>query len=74
MKKQEAEQLSKESKLEEEIVTHKASKKFLDLLAIASGNKKPVNQKKRRKMKELMERNQEEMDRAEAMENKGFFN
>ena len=55
-------------------MTHKASKKFLDLLAIASGNKKPVNQKKRRKMKELMERNQEEMDRAEAMENKGFFN
>ena len=43
LKKQEAEILSKESKLEEEIVTHKASKKFLDLLAIASGNKKPVN-------------------------------
>ena len=43
MKKVEAEFISKESKLEEEIVLHKASKKFLDLLAIASKNKKPVN-------------------------------
>ena len=66
LKKQEAEILSKESKLEEEIVTHKASKKFLDLLAIASGNKKPVNQKKRKKMKEILERKEEEMELAEA--------
>ena len=34
---------SKESKLEEEILLHKESKKFLDLLAIASKVKKPVN-------------------------------
>ena len=43
LKKLEAEQASKESKVEEEIVLHKASKKFLDLLAIASGEKKPVS-------------------------------
>lgn len=53
--------LSKESKLEEEIVLHKASKKFLDLLAIASKNKKPVNQKKRRQMKKLLALNQSEL-------------
>ena len=70
LKKQEAEQLSKESKLEEEIVLHKASKKFLDLLAIASKSKKPVNQKKRRQMKQLLERNANETAQAEAaMEN-----
>jgi len=43
LKKQESELTSKESKLEEEILTHKASKKFLDLLTIASKIKKPVN-------------------------------
>ena len=47
LKKQEAEFISKDSKLEEEIYQHKGSKRFLDLLAIASNNKKPVNQKKR---------------------------
>lgn len=47
LKKIESEMASKESKLEEEIKTHKASKRFLDLIAIASKNKKPVNQKKR---------------------------
>ena len=60
MKKQEAELTSKDSKLEEEIVLHKTSKKFLDLLAIASKNKKPVNQKLRRKKKELLERQSSE--------------
>lgn len=45
---------SKESKLEEEILLHKESKKFLDLLAIASKVKKPVNQKKRNRRKTLM--------------------
>ena len=55
LKKEEGEILSKESKLEEEIVLHKASKKFLYLLAIASKNKKPVNQRKRIRQK-LQER------------------
>lgn len=61
MKKQEAELTSKDSKLEEEIVLHKTSKKFLDLLAIASKNKKPVNQKQRRRKKEQLERQQSEL-------------
>jgi len=43
LKKTENELASKESKLEEEIKTHKASKRFLDLVAIANKNKKPVN-------------------------------
>ena len=43
LKKVDSELDSKESKLEEDIRTHKASKKFLDLLAIASKNKKPIN-------------------------------
>ena len=55
LKKIESEMASKESKLEEEIKTHKASKRFLDLIAIASKNKKPVNQKKRQKQKLLQQ-------------------
>lgn len=53
LKKLESELTSRESKLEEEIKTHKASKKFLDLIAIASKNKKPVNQKKRYRRKAM---------------------
>ena len=41
LRKQEAEIDSKTSKIDEEIVLHKASKKFLDVIAIASGNKIP---------------------------------
>ena len=48
----EGEQASKESKLAEEIAQHKQSKKFLDLLAIASKNKMPVSQKKRQLLKQ----------------------
>lgn len=59
LKKLESEISSKESKLEEEIKTHKTSKKFLDFIAIASKNKKPVNQAKRNKRK-MMEKYQEE--------------
>lgn len=54
LKKLESELTSRESKLEEEIKTHKASKKFLDLIAIASKNKKPVNQKKRYRRKAML--------------------
>ena len=43
LKKQEAEHQSKMSKVEEEITQHKQHKKFLDLIAIASKNKIPVN-------------------------------
>ena len=66
LKKLEAEQASKESKVEEEIVLHKASKKFLDLLAIASGEKKPVSQKRRRAVKLARERALEEESRADS--------
>ena len=55
LKKEEGEQQSKWSKMEEEIQLHKASKKFLDLLSIASKIKRPVNQKKRRKIKAIQE-------------------
>lgn len=41
------------SKVEEEMTQHKQHKKFLDLIAIASKNKKPVNQKRRQYMKKL---------------------
>ena len=54
LKKIESELASKESKLEEEIKTHKASKKFIDLIGIASKNKKPVNQKKRQRQKMML--------------------
>ena len=54
LKKIESELASRENKLEEEIKTHKESKKFLDLIAIASKNKKPVNQKKRERRKTLL--------------------
>ena len=47
LKKEEAEVQSKMSKVDEEIQSHKQHKKFLDLIAIAAGEKKPVNQKKR---------------------------
>lgn len=50
------------SKIEEEITSHKAHKKFLDLIAIAANIKKPVNQKERRKAREM--RNQAEMESA----------
>lgn len=40
------------SKIDEEILLHKESKRFLDMLSIAAGQKAPVNQKKRRKEKE----------------------
>ncbi len=43
------------SKVEEEITLHKQHKKFLDLIAIASKNKKAVNQKQRNYMKMLRE-------------------
>lgn len=55
LKKVESELASRESKLDEEIKTHKASKKFLDLIAIASKIKKPVNQKKRARVKAMNE-------------------
>ena len=51
LKKEDGEHNSKMSKVEEEITQHKAHKKFLDLIAIASKNKQPVNQKKRMKNK-----------------------
>ena len=41
------------SKVEEEMTQHKQHKKFLDLIAIASKNKKPMNQKRRQYMKKL---------------------
>ena len=63
--------MSKESKLEEEIVQHKTSKKFLDLLAIASKNKRPVNQKKRKLMKELAIRSAQASELAEAEQARG---
>ena len=47
LKKEEAEVQSKMSKVDEEIQSHKQHKKFLDLIAIAAGEKKPINQKKR---------------------------
>ena len=61
LRKLEGESANKISKIDEEIITHKASKKFLDVLAIASGNKIPVNQKKRKlqKMAELTKKNAE---------------
>ena len=68
MKKQEAELTSKDSKLEEEITLHKTSKKFLDLIAIASKNKKPVNQKLRKKRKEILEMQENEMSNESALE------
>ena len=40
-------------KVEDEMTTHKKHKKFLDLIAIASKNKKWVNQK-RRNMRKAM--------------------
>lgn len=43
LKKQEGDIISKTSKLEEETSIHKQHKKFLDLIAIASKLKKPVN-------------------------------
>ena len=43
LKKEEAEVQSKMSKVDEEIQSHKQHKKFLDLIAIAAGEKKPVN-------------------------------
>ena len=43
LRKQEGDIISKTSKLEEEISIHKQHKKFLDLIAIASKVKKPVN-------------------------------
>lgn len=39
------------TKKEEEITAHKAHKKFLDLIAIASKHKTPIDQKERRKQK-----------------------
>ena len=47
LKKEEAEVQSKMSKIDEEIQSHKQHKKLLDLIAIAAGEKKPVNQQKR---------------------------
>ena len=44
LRKEEAEFQSKMSKVDEEIQSHKQHKKFLDLIAIAAGEKKPVNQ------------------------------
>ena len=49
LRKQEGDIISKTSKLEEEISIHKQHKKFLDLIAIASKVKKPVNQKRRKR-------------------------
>lgn len=43
LRKQEGDCISKTSKLEEEMGAHKEHKKFLDLIAIASKHKKPVN-------------------------------
>ena len=43
LKKEEGELNSKNSKIEEEITSHKAHKKFLDLIAIAANIKKPMN-------------------------------
>lgn len=43
LKKQEGDCISKTSKLEEEMGSHKDHKKFLDLIAIAAKHKKPVN-------------------------------
>lgn len=53
LKKEDAEYNSKMSKIEEEITSHKAHKKFLDLIAIAANIKSPVNQAERRRLKEL---------------------
>ena len=50
------------SKIEEEITTHKAHKKFLDVIAIASKNKIPVNQKQRKKLKQMREYAEREAD------------
>ncbi len=55
LKKEDAEYESKMSKVEEEITLHKQHKKFLDLIAIASKNKKAVNQKQRNYMKMMRE-------------------
>lgn len=44
LRKIEGDCTSKFSKLEEEISSHKQNKKFIDLIAIASKLKKPVNQ------------------------------
>ena len=49
LRKQEGDIMSKTSKVEEEISIHKQHKKFLDLIAIASKVKKPVNQKLRKR-------------------------
>ena len=51
LKKQQQEYDSKMQKVEDEITLHKKHKKFLDLIAIASKNKDPKNQKQRKKMK-----------------------
>ena len=61
-KKEEAEQQSKFSKVEEEIAAHKKNKEFLDQIAIASKMKKPVNQKLRnaRKADRLLKENTED--------------
>lgn len=48
LKKQKQEFDSRSQKVEDEITLHKKHKKFLDLIAIASKNKVPVNQKKRK--------------------------
>ena len=53
MKKADAEFGSKISKIDEEIMSHKEHKSFLDRIAIASKNKKPVNQAQRKRIKAM---------------------
>ena len=72
LKKEDAEYESKMSKVEEEITLHKQHKKFLDLIAISSKNKKSVNQKQRNYMK--MMREQQEHQDGEYGERQTFTN
>ena len=57
LKKQDAELQSKMSKVEEESTHHKLQKQFLDKVAIACGEKVPVNQKERKRLKALRQMN-----------------
>lgn len=54
LKKEEATLNSQYSKFQEEIVLHKAHKRFLDLLAISAKVKQPVNQRERKAIKAEM--------------------
>ena len=48
---------SKMQKIDDEVTMHRKHKRFLDLIAIASKNKVPVNQQRRKMLKAMKEKN-----------------